>query len=589
MQKALTILCGLWGVAFCAWPARAQNPGPGTRTLAIVNARIVPVSGPEIPRGTIVIRDGLILAVGPNVTVPADADTIDGGGLTVYPGFIDGRSFVGIPRSQPAGSAQAAGARPPTAGAQPRVFSGDPTPEQMGLRPTRLALEEFQPADASVRTWREAGFTAAVVTSREGFLAGKASLLLLGSVPDRDRPFVGMPPWGYEAEALALKPEVGVFAQFQSARGVYPGTTMAVMAMIRQLGHDARYLDALLAAYERDPNGRPKPVRDPVREALIPVYKGQVPVLFEAPDARSVWRALNLAQEVGWRIVLTGVEQPDLVLDRLRTARVPVALSLRLPREADTSRAAQERRRRASEEMRRLLDRQEQARKARLEAYAQLLNSDLPVALATANVEPAQIRTNLRRLVEAGASKEAVLRALTLNAARIYGVERQLGSLEPGKIANLVVTRGDYFDRDAQVRYVFVAGERFSVEARPAPAGPGARPPAAARPAAGETANLQGAWSLVIESPQGALQGRLELEQNGSSLTGRISVNAPIEVSLLGGRVSGSEVVLEMAISFQGQQFAFPMRGTVSGDIIAGSFPVPGGGSGQWSARRIPN
>ena len=581
-----TILAGLWGAMLLVTSATAQNPGPGTRTVAIVNARIVPVSGPEIERGTIVIRDGLIVAVGPNVAVPADADTINAAGLTVYPGFIDARSFVGIPRPQQAGPGQGPGLRP--AAGQQQVFSGDPTPEQMGLQPTRSAMELFQPGDASVRTWREVGFTAAVVTPRDGFMAGRASLLLLGSVPDRDRPFVSMPPWGYEAEALALKPDVGLFVQFQSARGVYPSTTMAVMAMIRQLGHDARYLDAVLAAYERDPRNLPRPTRDPIREALIPFYKGQKPVLFETPDARSVWRALSLSQEVGWKPILTGIEEPDQVLERLQNAGLPIVLSLRLPREADTSRAARERRNRATEEMRRLMDRQEQARKARLEAYARLLNGNPAVALATANVEPAQIRTNLRRLVEAGASKEAVLRALTLNAARIYGVDRQLGSIEPGKIANLVITQGDYFDRNGQVRYVFVAGERFPVEGRPAPSGPAGRQPAG-RPAGGAGISLQGAWALAIESPQGTLQGRLELEQNGEALSGRISVNAPIEISLIGGRVSGSEVILEMSVSFQGQSFSFPMRGTVSGDTMVGTFPVPGGGNGQWSARRIPN
>src|SRR5215210_3323842 len=164
--------------------ASAQQQSTGIDTFAITNARIVTVSGPVIERGTVVIRDGLINAVGAGVSAPADARIIDGAGLTVYPGLIDANTNLGIPQPTPA-RIIAAGTSAVVAQATPN--SGSPNSTQPpGLQPELLASDQIRAGGEQIESARSAGITAALTSPRDGILAGQSALInLAGDTPQQ--------------------------------------------------------------------------------------------------------------------------------------------------------------------------------------------------------------------------------------------------------------------------------------------------------------------------------------------------------------------------------------------------------------------
>ena len=186
-----------------------------TRAFAIENARIVQAPGRVIERGTVVVRNGLIEAVGTNVDVPYDAERIAGDSLTVYAGFIDGLSHTAMPEPKD----DEEGNR--SFGAPPGVEDpGNPPNDVAGIQPERRAAGLIEAGESSVEAMREIGFTAAHVVPQGGLLPGSGAVVLLT---------------GGEAQAMILQKDASLAAQFEGAPGVYPATPMGIMAKLRNL------------------------------------------------------------------------------------------------------------------------------------------------------------------------------------------------------------------------------------------------------------------------------------------------------------------------------------------------------------------
>ena len=415
-------------VAFVCSIANAQRSA--IDTYAITNARIITVSGPVIERGTVVVRNGLIAAAGANVNAPPDARVIDGTGLTVYPGLINSYTNLGLPEPAPSPSpvGQTNSTQPP------------------GLQPEVMVEDMIRPGGNEIEASRNIGITTALTLPRTGIWMGQSALInLAGETPQQ----------------MIVRSPVAMHVGFTPLRTGYPGSLLGVFSSLRQMMLDAqRYRDSM-QIYERAPRGTRRPDTDRSLAALVPVIEGRVPVVMLANSEREISRALDLAEEFKLRLIVAGGREADHVAERLAKQKVPVLLSLNLPKR--TTAAIPE----ADPESLRVLRERVEAQ----QTAGKLAKAGVRFAFESGSLaNMSDLMANAGKTIENGLSATDALRAFTIWPAEILGVQNQLGSIEAGKIANLTVVRGDLFDRNGRVTHVFIDGRPF--ELKPAPESP---------------------------------------------------------------------------------------------------------------------
>ena len=524
----------------------AQNSG--IDTYAITNARIVPVSGASIERGTVVVRNGLITAVGANVTAPSDARVIDGAGLTVYPGLIDSYTNLALPEAPPQPSPGAGGGAF-FVGQQAAARPGGPNSTQpVGLQPETMAEEIIRTSSADVDSARNVGFTTALTLPRSGIWMGQSALInLAGDTPHQ----------------MIVKSPVAMHVGFTPLRGSYPGSLMGVFATLRQMMLDAqRYRDSL-QIYERSPRGVRRPETDRSLAALIPVLEGKMPVVMLANTEREIARALDLAAEFKLKMIIAGGRESARLTDRLLKQNVPVLLSLNLPRRTTVAMPEAD-----PEPLRVLRERVEAQQTA-----GKLANAKVRFGFQSGSLpSAADIMVNANRTIENGLSAEDALRAFTIWPAEILGVGDQLGSIEVGKIANLTVTRGDLFDRNSRIAHVFIDGR--PVDLRPAPA---------TAPTSTTSRNLTGAWSVVVNLGEEKTIS-LNLRQEGDRLSG--SIQGPLGAGEISNASASNEIRFTVVLNIDNQTKEATFVGTMTGNEIRGSVAVEGRAPGTFTATR---
>src|SRR5688500_18423308 len=522
-------------------------------TYAITNARIITVSGPTIERGTVVIRNGLIVAVGANVNAPPDARIIDGAGLTVYPGLIDSYTNLALPEAA-ASPSPAAGGGGGFFAAQPRPSPGGPNSTQPpGLQPEVMVEEVIRPGGTDIESSRNVGITTALTSPRTGIWMGQSALInLAGGTP----------------QEMIVRSPVAMHVGFTPLRGAYPGSLLGVFATLRQMMLDAqRYRDAV-QAYERSPRGMRRPDVDRSLAALVPVVDGRMPVVMLANSEREIARALDLATEFKLRLIIAGGREADRLADRLVKQNVPVLLSLNLPRRTTPALPEAD-----PEPLRVLRDRVEAQQTA-----GKLAKAGVRFAFQSGSLTNiSDLLSNANRTIENGLSTTDALRAFTIWPATIFGVDNQLGSIETGKIANLTVTRGDLFDRNSRVAHVFIDG-------RPVDLRPAATTPPGERPAG---RGVTGAWTLNINVGQGERAATLTLQQEGDRVTGSIAgVLGSGEIS--NASISSSdELRFTVPLNLEGQTREATFTGTLSRNEIRGSVTIVGSQPGTFTATRL--
>ena len=528
--------------------ATAQRKG--IDTYAITNARIVPVSGPVIERGAIVIRNGLIVAVGASVSAPADARIIDGSGLTVYPGLFDSYTSLGLPEPSPSPSPGGGGFFQ-TLTRQPATNpAGAPNSTQpVGLQPEVMVDDLIKPGGADIESFRNVGITTALTVPRTGIWIGQSAVInLAGDTPQQ----------------MIVRSPVAMHIGFTPLRGTYPGSLMGVFASVRQMLLDTERYRTAVQIYESAPRGMRRPETDKSLAALIQVLEGRIPVVMYADREREIERALDLAEEFKLRAIIAGGRESARLTDRLVRQNVPVLLSLNLPRR--TTAALPE----ADPEPLRLLRERVEAQ----ETAGKLTLAHVRFAFqsgALANIS--DLLVNAGKTVENGLSHDDAVRAFTIWPAEILGVANQLGSLEAGKIANLVVTRGDLLDRNSRVVHVFIDGQ--PVDLKPA------IPPDQAR------GNVSGAWSLSVNLGQNDIASTLNLQQEGDRLHG--SIQGPLgtgEISSASVSVTG-EVRFTVSVTAEGQTREATFAGTLTGNEIRGTVTIEGRAPGSFKATRL--
>ncbi len=543
--------CGALVALGLAAPADAQMPTAAGAPphFAIQNARIVAAPGRVIERGTIVMKDGLITAVGPSLTIPPGAWVIDGAGLTVYAGLVDALSTVGLPPTlrlpedqrpaSPFGGGQAAGGE---AGQQTAYSWG---PEYRPATFTWLnAADTLSAGDDRVTRWRDAGFTSAVVVPERGFFPGQAAFVNLAG--ERRNDMVVRTP-----VALRVNLEGG-----PSHRG-YPNSLMGSIAYVKQLFFDASHYDQAWTTYQAAPAGLARPEYDrslePVRDAL----KGKRPVLFPANLAKEVDRALAMAQETGATPVMYGLQEGYRIARALAPKNVLLLVNADWPApdrdgdpEADVPLATLRFRDRAPT------------------TPAELEKAGVRFAFYSGRItDPKNILANVRKSVQLGLSKDGALRALTVAPAEIFGVADRVGTLDAGKIANVLVTEGDLFDASSKVKFVFVDGQKYE----PAPPAQVADSGQGGRGGRGGTADTAGTAATAQASPPIPMT-----PDRGPVRTSRVTLirNATIMTVTNGTIQNGSILIRDGKIAAVGANLTAPADALVID--ASGKYVIPG-------------
>jgi imidazolonepropionase-like amidohydrolase len=442
---------GTAGPASLSAIARSATAGAQAEHIyAIQGARIVPVSGPVIENGTIVFRDGVITAVGAKVTVPAGAQLVEGKGLSVYPGLIDMGSTVGL-------------AMP----AVPRVENPN-TREDVErvkadylLRAQWRAADHVDPVAPALGSAASAGITSVLATPSGDAIRGQSALITT-VLPD-DEPQIGAVA-DERKGVMVLKTPVALHVTFsrQPAGGsAYPNSLMGVIAFVRQAFLDAQHFAAVRTRLEGGATAPPVErgaVRlhyQPAFEAMQPALAGRLPVAFEGETVRDILRGLDMAKSFKLDPIVTNGREAGEVAADLKAVNARVILSLNYPTRPQNLAPD------ADESLRTLRARADAPKTA-----AALAKAGVPFAFATSGLkEPRDFIKNAAKAVESGLSREDAVRALTLQAATIAGAAERLGSLEAGKIANVLVTEGDLFDEKMQIKHVFVDGRPVRIEA----------------------------------------------------------------------------------------------------------------------------
>jgi imidazolonepropionase-like amidohydrolase len=507
---------------------------------AIKGGTIVTVTGATINNGVVIIRDGLIAAVGAEIPIPGDARVIEATGLTVYPGLFDAYSNYGIRPTPTPTPAPGSGGDP----VQTMIAQMLAPPSDVGLRPEVTVLDQLQITADTFDQQRNAGITTALTAPRMGVFIGQSALINLGS----DSP-----------EKLILKSPFSLNVGFTSARGGYPGSLMGVFAFLRQSFLDAQHYRDEWARYNKSPRGAKRPQVNKSLDALQPVITGDIPVIFNVSNVREMRRAIDLAEEFKLKYILAGATQSYQIADYLKSKNVTVLLSLSFPQKPQGLEDPE------SESLRTLRDRAEAPK-----AAAALHKAGVKFAFTSGTlVRPQDYIANAARAIEAGLPKEEALKAMTVYPAEIFGVSEQLGSIEKGKIANLVIARGDIFDKNTKVRHVFIDGKYFEIKTPP-PAGP-----RSGEARAGGPVSAAGIWKLSIISPMGTRELTADLQQNGENVTG--SLTMPFgTATITGGRLAGDELTLEISMDLQGRSVSGKLTGRIDGNSFTGSMNLMG-------------
>jgi imidazolonepropionase-like amidohydrolase len=396
------------------------------RTYAITGARVVPVSSAPVENATVVFTDGAITAVGSGVTAPAGAVVVDGRGLTVYPGLIDLGS--------------AAGLEMPSA---PRADNAETTADvervkrDTMLRANLRAAEHLNPRSPALEKAAAAGITSILATPPGDGIRGQSALIHAGLPPDI--PQIGALA-GDRRGALVLRPAVALHVGVSDrpeGGNAYPNSLMGNIAFNRQAFLDAQHY--------RASGGRPHSAALAEMDAAL---TRAMPVAFRAATEREIRRALAMAGEFKLDPIITGAREVEGVTSAIKAAGARVVYSLDFPTRPPSLAP----------------DADESLNVLRSRANA----PKGPEALRAAAVrfgfesgrlsDPKDFLKNAAKVVAAGVPRDAVLRALTLDAATIAGAAESLGAIERGRVASVIVTDGDLFEEKTTIKHVFVAG-----------------------------------------------------------------------------------------------------------------------------------
>jgi imidazolonepropionase-like amidohydrolase len=436
MARALTL-----AAAACTAAFGITLQGQAPHVYAITNARIVTAAGAPVENGTIVFRDGIIEQVGSGVTVPTAARVYDGKGLTVYPGLID------------MGNTAAFAAAPTTAATPRTTEDAERAKRGVLLRPHVRAAEHLALDTPALRKLASAGVTSVLAVPNGPAFAGQSALVNV-ALPE-DLPQIGALADIRSGQPVIRTPVALHLAVPDDPPGdAYPNSLMGMVAFIRQSFLDAQYYAAVQERAAKVKRVDARAPFDAALEALQPALAGRLPVVYRADTVREIERALDMTRAFKLQTIVTGGREADQLASDLKAANARVIFNLRYPERLKSLPPD------ADEPVRVLRERANAPK-----APAALEKAGITFAFESGGMEePKDFVKNAGKAVKAGLAPDAALRALTINAATIAGAAERVGSLERGKIANVIVTDGDLFGEKTTIKHVFIDGRPIRVE-----------------------------------------------------------------------------------------------------------------------------
>jgi imidazolonepropionase-like amidohydrolase len=387
------------------------------QTIAITGAKVYPVSSAPIDNGTVLMRDGKIVAVGSNITIPSDAQRIDAGGKWVTPGLINSSTQLGLVEVAAVSDTRDASARG-------HDFIAAAFQPWDGLNAQSVLIAPAR---------REGVTSVALIPTGDQLVSGKVAMINLVD--------------GFASDML-LRAPLAMVAQVQNAGDAGAGSRGELIMRLRELLEDTKAFMRNRAAYER------AETRDYIAtrldlEAMIPVVEGKLPLLVAADKATDIDAALRLAKEYGLKIMIGGGAEAWMVADKLAAARVPVFTGAMSNVPFSFTQLG-----------------------ARQENAAILKRAGVQVVLIgngggdeeTFNIR--NIKQEAGNAVAYGMSWDDALRAVTLAPAEVFGVSDRVGSLQPGKDANVVIWSGDPFEFSTVPEHVYVRGHEYTARDR---------------------------------------------------------------------------------------------------------------------------
>ena len=531
-RNAVVALSVLLALASGAPASHAERP----LVFAIEGARVIPAPGQEIAEATIVIRDGLIVDVGPEVTTPPDAVVIEGEGLWVYAGLID--VPIGLVLEDAGQSSPSPRARGGTSGST-RPGAVHPLSR---VHPEERAVDRMLPIAGDrkrqVERYRELGFTAGLVAPRSGIFRGSSSVVLLQD----DSPVAEIIVADGVAQHLAF--EHGSFGEG------YPTSLMGAVATQRQVFLDAQRHAAWVERYEADPSGMQRPDSAPPFEALAELLSGDQPAIFHASSPYDVLLADRVADEFGLRALVVASGHEWEIVDQIAAADRALVLPVAFPKKpqvSDDDEALDV----SIKELRRYLE--------AATAAVRLDEAGVEFALTSDGLSTlSDFKKNIGKMIEAGLREDAALAALTTVPAGMLGIERVVGTLEAGKIANLAIFDGPIFDADTTTKRVFVDGVEYRMEEKKKPQG--FDPDAVVDP--------RGEWAVVFDLPGRSIDRLWVINGEGDSLNGTAETRSGT-VSFESVRLEGN--MLTVVFPAEGSRGAMELTVVITGDSFEGS------------------
>jgi len=406
-------------VASLADLALAQNIGALKiipRPIAITNGTVYPVNSAPISNATVLIRDGVIVAVGAGISIPADAWTIDATGKIVTPGLINSTTELGlIEISQVRSTNDASAKGSNNIAASFKVWDG------------------LNPASALFAPTRNEGVTSVIVVPRGGLISGQAAAIDLVS--------------GRSSDMIRRAP-VAMVGQVGSSTDAGTSARGELIGKLRTLFDDVKFYVLHRLEYDRA-SSRTLAAAKGDLEALIPVIEGRMSLMIEANQMDEIDAALALAHDYHLKLMISGGAEAWLCADRLAAAHIPVltgAMS-NIP-----------------ESFAALNQRQENAGLLRRAGVTVVLVGNGDGGEEQFNAR--NIKYDAGNAVAYGMTHDDALRAVTLSPAEVFGLSDRIGSLQPGKDANIVIWSGDPFEFSTQVEHVFIRGREVREPSR---------------------------------------------------------------------------------------------------------------------------
>ncbi|MFL0683304.1 MAG: amidohydrolase family protein [Algoriphagus aquaeductus] len=540
---------GLLAAGILTHAAWGQSDPTGKRrvtsTYAITNATVITSPGQPGSKATVVFKDGVILGVGSGIQIPKEAKVIAGDSLFIYPGFIDGAGNMGITK--------------PKDPERPKDFvSSNPPDEIAGITPWRSATEQFSASSSQVDDWRKAGFTISQVIPDGGMLPGKAAIMVLSA--------------GNATNLIQINS--GLAANFRGSRGMYPATAAGVMAKFRDV-----YQNSTLALeHEKmyaSTAGVKRPQVTPTQQGMAAVVQKQIPVIFTAPSDLEIRRAIALQKEFGFKLILSGLENYETVIDLIKSTGTPVLIKLQVP---DDKAVKAQKSEGVTEDTKAQYARVKEAYEKALKQAAALEKAGIPFAFSTSDAKAGDAMKTVQTLVKNGLSEKAALAALTSNPASILGISRVAGTIEKGKMANLVITTDSLFKEDSQIKHVVADGFVFDFEVKKKAANGNGKTDGA------PAGSVEGVWEYTSETPAGSSGGEIVLKRTNGVLGGTISYDDPagsgkVTSPIKNASVNGKTLSFEFDVNAGGMSLTVSITGEINGNSMEGSLSVPQMGS----------